>query len=329
VPTTATGAIINRFLYLPYGDEQVLSATWGKSLPNVVWQHLYQGLRVEAATGLAAARNRDYSPILGRFIERDPIGFAAGDNNLYRFVGNAPIGKTDPSGLCELVGAAPALTVSGINPIPAIPSPLDAQAKEAARFANNVYDPAFNDESPTRGGLLGKLGIDYQPTNGFQAALFRGSDGTYYLAFRGTEGGPLSVVLPGTEGNRDWTTNRAQGKGQRTSQYNQAIALVKRVQERIVNKLGGKLILTGHSLGGGLAAAASHATGLDAELFNPAWITWPYLSGVSGKIRSHVVIGDPLDQLRRYLDAPVPGKLIYHSAKYGCGSRHNIGHFLD
>jgi len=44
-------------------------------------------------------RHRDYSPTLGRFIERDPIGFETGDNNWYRFVANGPTGKVDPSGL--------------------------------------------------------------------------------------------------------------------------------------------------------------------------------------------------------------------------------------
>jgi len=47
----------------------------------------------------AYVRHRDYSPTLGRFIERDPIGFDAGDNNWYRFVANGPTWKTDPSGL--------------------------------------------------------------------------------------------------------------------------------------------------------------------------------------------------------------------------------------
>ncbi|MBA4062484.1 MAG: hypothetical protein C0501_02020, partial [Isosphaera sp.] len=32
-----------------------------------------------------------YSPTLGRFISNDPIGFQAGDVNLYRFVGNHPV----------------------------------------------------------------------------------------------------------------------------------------------------------------------------------------------------------------------------------------------
>jgi RHS repeat-associated protein len=44
-------------------------------------------------------RHRDYSPTLGRFIERDPIGFEAGDNNWYRFVANGPTERTDPTGL--------------------------------------------------------------------------------------------------------------------------------------------------------------------------------------------------------------------------------------
>jgi RHS repeat-associated protein len=43
--------------------------------------------------------HRDYSPTLGRFIERDPIGFEAGDNNWYPFVANGPTGELDPSGL--------------------------------------------------------------------------------------------------------------------------------------------------------------------------------------------------------------------------------------
>ena len=34
----------------------------------------------------------------GVFLNRDPIGFAGGDANLYRFVGNNPVGRVDPSG---------------------------------------------------------------------------------------------------------------------------------------------------------------------------------------------------------------------------------------
>ena len=43
-----------------------------------------------------------YNPLVGRFLEEDPIDFDAGDPNLYRYVGNSPTNGTDPSGLDRL-----------------------------------------------------------------------------------------------------------------------------------------------------------------------------------------------------------------------------------
>jgi hypothetical protein len=40
-----------------------------------------------------------YDPSIGRWLQEDPIGFDAGDVNLYCYVGNAPTVATDPSGL--------------------------------------------------------------------------------------------------------------------------------------------------------------------------------------------------------------------------------------
>jgi RHS repeat-associated protein len=103
VPGVAAGSVINRFIYTPFGESETLDASWqtppAGSTPATPWSHLFQGLKFTDVTGLASVRNRDYSASLGRFIELDPLGFAAGDNNWYRFVGNSPTGKTDPSGL--------------------------------------------------------------------------------------------------------------------------------------------------------------------------------------------------------------------------------------
>ncbi len=43
-------------------------------------------------------RNRFYSPELGRFLQRDPIGYEAGDQNVYRYVGNRVVNEIDPMG---------------------------------------------------------------------------------------------------------------------------------------------------------------------------------------------------------------------------------------
>src|SRR5262245_6790788 len=46
-------------------------------------------------------RARPYHPFLGRFMSEDPKGFAAGDVNLFRYVGNDPVNRVDPMGLQE------------------------------------------------------------------------------------------------------------------------------------------------------------------------------------------------------------------------------------
>ena len=94
------GTVLNRFIYSAYGEAEVFDAAWSSvSTPSVPWTQLFQGLSMTALTGLAYVRHRDYSPRLGRFIQRDPLGFEAGDTNWYRFVGNEPNGNVDPSGL--------------------------------------------------------------------------------------------------------------------------------------------------------------------------------------------------------------------------------------
>ena len=97
------GNVVERYAYDPYGAATVLapdfSARAGGS--SYGWVYLHQGLRYDAQTGLYSARERDYSPTLMRWVENDPMGFAAGDVNLYRALANSPANALDPSGLYE------------------------------------------------------------------------------------------------------------------------------------------------------------------------------------------------------------------------------------
>jgi RHS repeat-associated protein len=61
----------------------------------------YTGQLYDNATGLQNNLNRWYDPSVGRWMSQDPIGFGGGDANLYRYVGNSPLGYRDPSGLCR------------------------------------------------------------------------------------------------------------------------------------------------------------------------------------------------------------------------------------
>jgi RHS repeat-associated protein len=78
----------------------VLDANWNQRAGSqYAWRYLFQGGRYDPATGYYHFGARDYSPSLGSWLEQDPLGLGAGDNNLYQFAGGDPTNLTDPSGL--------------------------------------------------------------------------------------------------------------------------------------------------------------------------------------------------------------------------------------
>ncbi len=74
----------------------------------------FAGLERDTITGLNLAVFRQENPSTGRWTSQDPLGFAAGDANLYRYVGNDSTGMVDPSGL-EQESLPTKSTVEGIS----------------------------------------------------------------------------------------------------------------------------------------------------------------------------------------------------------------------
>ena len=73
----------------------------GHQLPggsNYGVRHLFTGQQWYSELGLYDLRNRYYSPDIGRFLQPDPIGFNGDATNLYRYCGNNPLKRTDPTG---------------------------------------------------------------------------------------------------------------------------------------------------------------------------------------------------------------------------------------
>jgi RHS repeat-associated protein len=58
----------------------------------------------DAELGLSLHGVRVYDPVVGRWYGEDRLGFAAGDANLSRYVGNDPGNKVDPSGYAVYIG---------------------------------------------------------------------------------------------------------------------------------------------------------------------------------------------------------------------------------
>ncbi|MES1213010.1 MAG: RHS repeat-associated core domain-containing protein, partial [Singulisphaera sp.] len=96
-----SGALVEHYVYDAYG--QLLSVTDqnGDLVEAPRSRYLYTGRELDLDTGLEYYRGRWYDPAVGRFLSEDPIRFAGGDANLYRYVGNGPTNATDPSGWCE------------------------------------------------------------------------------------------------------------------------------------------------------------------------------------------------------------------------------------
>jgi hypothetical protein len=119
--------------------------------------------------------------------------------------------------------------------------------------------------------------------------------GLYILAFGGTE--PANI--------NDWIQNFAQFAGLGSQYYLQGMALVKAIRPEYKDKV----LLTGHSLGGGVATVAATAGQLNAIVFNPPTIhkntlnqfTAEQVQAAKNNVQRFVVAGEILDLVNHTL----------------------------
>ena len=98
--TNATGVVQERMKYDGFGKITWMNASFGTlSASAYAWNRTFTGQVLDSETGLMLYRNRYYNTGLGRFVTRDPIGYRAGDNSLYRYVGNRTVNFQDEFGL--------------------------------------------------------------------------------------------------------------------------------------------------------------------------------------------------------------------------------------
>lgn len=88
--SSSSGGLLDQYSYSAYGEPGAEGLTGNP--------FRFTGRRLDAETGLYYYRARFYSPVLGRFLQTDPIGY--GDNmNMYAYVDNDPMTYKDYSGL--------------------------------------------------------------------------------------------------------------------------------------------------------------------------------------------------------------------------------------
>ena len=106
--TNNAGQVLERDVYSPFGQVTYYDCSSGTWVPVTTSPNhntiLFAGQNLDPATRLYYDHARWYSPGSGTsqggtFLTRDPMGYAAGDANLYRYCGNNPVSATDPTGL--------------------------------------------------------------------------------------------------------------------------------------------------------------------------------------------------------------------------------------
>ena len=193
--------------------------------------------------------------------------------------------------------------------------------------------PGWHEVGPEE---LRKLGIDpallEDKRTGFHATLFRDDNGRYVLSYEGTDFGHGGDVY-----------NDYAGAANTSDQVYQAIQAATTVKQRLMANgvTAGNFSLTGHSLGGELAAAGSIATGAKATTFNAAGLSYTsmklaqesaqqhgfFTSAVDARARveNYHFTTDPLTNAQKYTALPEAyGRQIEVKA-----SRDDLAYFND
>ena len=99
---TVRDLIDNTGNILDHVDFSAFGMVLGETNPSVGDRMMgFAGLERDSVTGMNLAVMRVQNAGTGRWTTQDPLSFAAGDANLYRYVGNGATNATDPTGLID------------------------------------------------------------------------------------------------------------------------------------------------------------------------------------------------------------------------------------
>jgi len=111
-----SGNVTERYQYTPYGQVTVLDANWSDDADGIsdVWNPiLFQGTYWQTQSGTYLVRHRQLHPTLGRWMQRDPLGYPDGYNAYAAY--HVQRSRNDPFGLATGKRWKPMLILESIK----------------------------------------------------------------------------------------------------------------------------------------------------------------------------------------------------------------------
>ena len=195
--TNVTGTLVERYEYDVYGQATIFDGAYNPLSASTIGNaYLYTGRRYDVESGNYYYRARYYQPTLGRFLSEDPLGFSAGDMNIYRYVSNRPTSMIDPTGLVNWLGV------------------LDRVDQAVAGFADTV---TFGATTKLRTKLYGDVATQNHKGAYFTGGQLVGAAWGVALGY-GTVGNGARAASWGVRGAQAYTgLSTAVGLGQSTA----------------------------------------------------------------------------------------------------------------
>jgi RHS repeat-associated protein len=152
--TNGSGAPVGHREYDTFG--KLTSDTFPPNSERYGWT----GRERDVELDLQYNRARYYDANTGRWISQDPLGFDAGDNNLYRYVNNGPTSTADPSGL------QPDQAITGDVIVETLPQSNIPSAKPIkVRLSLNPNTPNFDAKMRVLADAFGRAYVGACATN--------------------------------------------------------------------------------------------------------------------------------------------------------------------